>query len=96
MEHTNTNTPKLITVEDVPTTTPVEVHVASEPHDMIQLPESLKPVSDETAHDLGEVALSPASGGRFGNGVIPIENPGPMAIRQAVQNGSFPAENVRR
>lgn len=70
---------------------------------MIEMPEHIRAgLPESTARDLGGPAVR--SGGMFGNGVItvdkgpgiPVENPGPQSINQAVANGSLPAEYVRR
>lgn len=67
---------------------------------MIEMPEDFRipTLVEAPAH------ASDERSGLYGNGVvvvdkgpgIPIKNPGPQAINQAVANGSFPAENVRR
>ena len=48
--------------------------------------------------NLGQVALNGVvelPDGRFNNGVVEVENPGPQAIKQAVQNGSLDPNLVR-
>ncbi len=98
MELNKTNTTPeqpLITEADIPRGNP-DLSVVSDKPGLIEIPESIRA---KALGDMAEVAVQTVEvvrGGRFNSGVIPIENPGPQAINQAVTNGSFPAENVRR
>lgn len=96
-DNTNTSQPELIT--SVPGYEARPELVAAAAPEQIELPKDIFP--EVRQKELGGVALAsqevsndnqpiPLENGRFGNGVVPVETPGPTAFNQAKANGSLP------
>lgn len=66
--------------------------VGSEPELIDHVPGMEKPAdgANKTQHDLAGTAF----GGKFNNGVIPVDNPGPQAVRQAAAQPGSPIHSV--
>lgn len=80
-----TEAPQLITPDDIPKGRP-DLHLVAEPTTLIEMPEEIKTgLPALETRGLGSMALSNSvESGRFGAGVVPVENPGPQAIRQSL------------
>lgn len=99
MEKDNTNTPQPELITSVPGFETRPGPAATEAPEQIELPKDIFPEAHQ--QELGGVALAsqeisndnqpiPLQNGRFGNGVVPVETPGPTAFNQAKANGSLP------
>lgn len=80
-----TEAPQLITPDDIPKGQP-DLQLVPQPTELIEMPAEIKAGLPAAATaELGSMMLSGSTeGGRFGAGVVPVENPGPQAIRQSL------------
>jgi hypothetical protein len=99
MEKDNTNTPQPELITSVPGFENRPEPVAVEAPEQIELPKDIFPEARQ--QELGGIALGspevtnntqpvPLENGRFSNGIVPVEAPGPTAFNQAKANGSLP------